>query len=67
MEYIIGYFEEMQPDLHDFCKQINKFHTSMDVKQRISSLKLVFNWNTQSIELNNKVQFETEWIKNTNY
>ncbi len=39
MEHIIGYFEEIQPDFHDFYKEIykeiNKLHTSMDVKQRI--------------------------------
>ncbi len=73
MEHIIGYFEEIQPDFHDFYKeiykQINKLHTSMDVKQRISSLKFVFNWNTEQLNntVNNTVQFETEWIQNTNH
>ncbi len=73
MEHIIGYFEEIQPDFHDFYKEIykeiNKLHTSMDVKQRITSLKFVFNWNTEQLNntVNNTVQFETEWIQNTNH
>ncbi len=73
MEHIIGYFEEIQPDFHDFYKEIykeiNKLHTSTDVKQRISSLKFVFNWNTEQLNntVNNTVQFETEWIQNTNH
>ncbi len=73
MEHIIGYFEEIQPDSHDFYKEIykeiNKLHTSTDVKQRITSLKFVFNWNTEQLNntVNNTVQFETEWIQNTNH
>ncbi len=73
MEHIICYFEEIQPDFHDFYKEIykeiNKLHTSMDVKQRITSLKFVFNWNTEQLNntVNNTVQFETEWIQNTNH
>ncbi len=41
----------------------------MDVKQRITSLKFVFNWNTEQLNntVNKTVQFETEWIQNTNH